>query len=352
MTEPAVASIIELMFEASRTLFSGEHETTRFALGDRLVELNSTFHQNVSGIDLHGAFRPIDGSQPADFRLTVIDDETTGTRPALNWPTSWFEPFGIVRADLSGPIRFAVDIHSRSLSAYDPTTREAVVWFHDLCRIPYWFAATPFRLQMSWFADFFNGEMIHAAGIEVNGSTALLVGAGGAGKSTLTLAAMHEGARIFGDDFLLLTERYAHPVYKRTKFHDTTLELFNSSDDSVGKVMNAGIAGEKRIMDTNETFLSSNGAAIAAVFVPRIGEQARVRSISEAQAVRSALGPTMLGLLGGSRGTLSRIVDLVRAVPAFEIEVGPDMTANARAVFTTVEKLCPAPSQHHLSIRI
>lgn len=338
MTEPAITSTVESMFEAGRRLRAADHSTTRFAFGEHVVDMHTAHHHNVNGISLAGAFHP-STTDRSSYCLTVIDDRDTGVRPSLDWPAQWFEPFGIVRSDLSGPVRLAIDIHSQSLSAYDPQSREAVVWFHDVRTISYWFAATPFRLQLSWFADSFDGEMIHAAGIEVDRSAALLVGPTGAGKSTLTLAAMREGARILGDDFSLLDHTVCHPIYRRTKFHDTTMNMFEGSIDSIGTVMNAGVLGEKRIVDTNDDLLCPTGLPIAAVFVPRIGELPRVRSISEPQAVRSTLGPTMMGLLGGSRNTLARIVSLVRSVPTYEIEVGPDMAANAHVLIDTVRSL-------------
>jgi len=339
MTEPTITSTIESMFEASRRLRARDHSSTTFAFGRYIAEMAIARHHNASGISLESAFHISPQTDQEPFRLTVIDDDETGCRPSIDWPSWWFEPFGIVRPELSGDIKLALDIHSQSLCAYDPRSREAVVWFHDIRKIFYWFAATPFRLQLSWFADAFDGEMIHAAGIEVGQSAALLVGPTGAGKSTLTLSAMREGSRILGDDFCLLDGMTCQPIYRRTKFHDTTMDLFDHSIDEIGTLMNADVPGEKRIVDTKDEFLCPTGLPVAAVFVPRIGDRAQVRSIPESRAVHSTLGPTMMGLLGGSHRTLQRIVRLVRAVPTYEIEVGPNMADNARLLIDTVKKL-------------
>ncbi len=341
MTDDRITATIELMFDASRRLSARDHSKTTFALGEQRVEMKVAHHRNLNGISLEGAFQPITQTDPEPFQLTVIDDEDAGCRPDLKWPAQWFEPFGIMRADLSGHIKLALDIHSQSLCAYDTRSREAVVWFHDVRTISYWFAATPFRLQLSWFADTFDGEMVHAAGIEIEGSAALLIGPGGAGKSTLTLAALAQGVRTLGDDFLLLTHQRAFPIYRRMKFLDSTLDYFGHAIDPIGTVMNVDATDEKRIVETNDNFLCQTGLPIAAIFVPRIGARARVRRTSESQAVRSILGPTMMGLLGGSHGTLSRIARCVRSVPTYEIEVGQDMASNARLLIDTVRSLNP-----------
>lgn len=334
MTDTRITATIESMYETSARLKGHSHTRTAFTLGQRCVELVTRPHDSATGIGLDKAFTCKTSTMDIDFRLTVIDDQDTHHHPDIDWPMEWFEPFGVLRPELSGPYRFALDIHSKSLGVYDPRTREAVVWFHDIERIPYWFAATPFRLQLSWFADSFDGEMIHAAGIEVERGVALLVGPGGAGKSTLTLSAMVHGSRTLGDDFLLIENRHAYPIYRRTKFHDSTLNLFGDAASPIGPVLNADNPGEKRIMNIDDDLLCTSGLPVTAVFVPRIGTRAHVSRLSEPQAVRSALGPTMMGLLGGSRDTLHRIVNLIRSVPTFEIEVGPDMADNAKALIT------------------
>jgi hypothetical protein len=100
----------------------------------------------------------------------------------------------------------------------------------------------------------------------------------------------------------------------------------------IGPVMNANVAGEKRIVDTRQSRIREGLLPVAAVFVPRIARRAQVLPLSKSDAVRSTLGPTMMGLLGGSAGTLNRISSLVSSVPTFQIDMGPDLEANVHAL--------------------
>ncbi len=332
MTDPRLTRVIDVMFRAGGEVLEAPHCSTGFALGAHLVAVNFLPHRNHAGIPLDRAFLETPAGVRPDFTLTVIDDTVTRAAPRPDWPAQWHEPFGVVKSRYSQPYRLAVDVHSQSFTVFDPRNKHAIVWFHDVEKIEYWFAATPFRLQLSWFADTFGGEMIHAAGLEFGDEAALLVGPSGAGKSTLTLAAMLEGVRILGDDFLLLSDGRAQAVYRRTKFHDATLERFEDHLGQIGPVMNPHLSGQKRIVDTSDSLIRRESVPIAAVLVPRIGERARVSTLSRVDALRSVLGPTMMGLMGGSPGTLDRITSLVRTTPTFEIEVGPDMAANVRAI--------------------
>lgn len=335
MTDGRIARVVDRMHAEASTLHTRSVRRTRIALGDRSVELVTPHHVNASGIPIEGAFleRRDEGAPP--FRLTVLDDTVAGPPPPFTWPSDWNAPFGAVQPHHSHPHRFAFDIHSRSFSTFDPRSGDAVVWFHDVARIPYWVAATPFRLQLSWMADTFDAEMLHAAGVRFPEGAALIVGASGAGKSTLALASALAGHSLLGDDFLLLERTRAHPVYRRTKAHPDGLGLQGGGALRLGTVLNASSAGEKRIIDTDPGLLSDTGCRVCAVFVPRIGRSPGIRALPVSVATRRALGPSMQGLLGGSLATLGRITRLMGSVPAYEITVGPDLADNVRLLEQT-----------------
>lgn len=339
MIDPRLIRTVDAMVAASRKVLNAPHESTKFLLGQHVVELHAPPHVNHAGIRLDQAFLATETKSESDFHIIVIDDSFVGSSPQIDWPAQWHEPFGVVQHRYSRSYRFAIDFHSHSLSMYDPKTRQAVVWFHDVEKIEYWFAATPFRLQLSWFADTFGGEMIHAAGLEFGNSAALMVGPSGSGKSTLTLASMLEGIRMLGDDFLLLTGSDAQAIYRRAKVHDSTRKILGDRLIEIGPVMNADVAGEKRIVDTKPSQMREGLLPVAAVFVPKIAKRAQVSSLSRSDAVRSTLGPTMIGLLGGSAGTLNRISSLVSSVPTFQIDVGPDLEANVHALIDAMSNV-------------
>lgn len=337
MIDERVAAVIEHMH--SRAMLLGSESSspanrTTFGLGERTVELIVPVHVNASHVPIEGAFFTVQSEAP-DFQITVLDNSVAGGPPTFDWPSSWNEPFGAMRGERSYPHRFAFDIHSRSFCTFDPRSGHAVVWFHDVTQIPYWVAATPFRLQLSWMADTFDGEMIHAAGVRLGDEAVLIVGPSGAGKSTLALASVLAGHTLLGDDFLLLTGNRAHPVYRRTKAHDASLSMLGDNIANIGSVINAGVVDQKRIIETNLADMESIGCKVGAVFVPRIGCSTGVTTVNPSKVLLRTVGPSMQGLLGGSDATLHRIARLVSSVPTYEITVGPDLAENVKALERT-----------------
>ncbi len=339
MTDARIAATIECMLGAASLVRSGDAASTRFRLGDTTISVTAPAVTSLAEIPLVDAFLPLQLGGQSDYAITLVDDAHAGPPPPFAWPPAWNLPFGAVQAEHTTPCRFAFDIHSGSFSAFDPSAREAVVWFHDAGRIPYWVAATPFRLQLSWIADTFDGEMIHAAGVKIDDRVALIVGASGAGKSSLALASTRHGHALMGDDFLLLRGTQVSTVYRRTKIHDDAVTLLGGDVTDVGTMANAASEHEKRIIDTHLTHLSSAPAQVAAVFVPRIGDEAELTPLPAAEAARRALGPSMQGLLGGTSSSLRRIARLMQAVPAYEVTVGPDPDLNVNMLEQGVRDL-------------
>lgn len=334
MTERSIASLVNTMEAAADRVRDVEHVTTRFSFGGHVVEVMTPERHGPTEIPLRDGFLTSGAEGEPDFRLTLIDDAAAGGRPRVGWPAAWQEPFGIVRANYAGQYRVACDVYSGSVAVFDPRSRHAIVWVHDVSAISYWFAATPFRLQLSWFADSFEGEMVHAAGLVIDSGAVLLVGPSGAGKSTLALSATLAGVRSLGDDFLLIRDLQAQAVYRRAKVHDSTIELLDGRAGRLGPVLNPARSGEKRIIDLHPHLLCTEARPITAIVVPQrstsTSERPAVRRVPGADALRHTLGPTMMGLLGGSKGTLTRLAEVVRRVPTFIIDVGPNCAENAQ----------------------
>jgi len=330
MTDPRIAAAVADMTASAARMRASRTLSVDFTFGPTTVSLVAPAECASADISVASGFLPGGALSDNSFRINLLYDSIAGEPPAFAWPGEWSLPFGVLQPRHAAPFRFAIDIHSGSFSAFDPSAREATTWFPALGAIPYWAAATPFRLPLSWIADTFDGEMIHAAGVKVGDRAALIVGPSGAGKSSLALACLRQGHHLLGDDFLLLNDGHASAVYRRMKMHDATRALLGGDVSDIGRVINADSLGEKRILDTDRRHLWQGPLEVSAVFIPRIADRARWARLPAAEAVRRALGPTMQGLLGGTAGSLRRIAQLMRTTPAFEISVGPDLGANAR----------------------
>lgn len=332
MTDEPAASTIRSMTEAAKRArdFAGAR-TVRFTAFGRIIEVSYPAIADFPSIALGRAFRDQESSDSPDARITLVDSIAAGPPPEIPWPKSWLGPFGNLRGRYAGAWSLAADNDSGCLSAFDPGARDAAVWCKDASRLPYWVRATPFRIPLSWIAHTFGGEMIHGAGVVVHDRAVLLLGPGGAGKSTLALAAAQHGFSLLGDDFLMVCGLQAQAIYRRVKAHDDTMERL-STGPSIGQVLNAAALAEKRILDLDESLLYVEPVPIGALVIPHIGASAKASRISPPELLRRVVAPSMQGLLGGSGMTLKVLADLARRVPAYELVVGPDIRDNVQAL--------------------
>lgn len=289
-------------------------------LGSRTVAIHTPDLPTQCGIDPLAGLIRVDRVPPTtDFEITCVDAQGPTPLPTGVWPSSWHGPLGVIPSHRTDPYRVALDRHTQTISVFHVGLGRGVIWTWDFSLMPYWAAATPWRLMLSWCADTFDGEMVHAACLTSDNRAVLLVGRSGAGKSTLTLQAVEDGYGLIGDDFALVHDGRIYPVYTRAKAHDDTLVLLNDS----WRVLNPEADGEKRIIDITDRIATTDrsGTLIAAVVVPSQGDSSALTPISRGEALRSLAPYSLSGLLGGTGRSLVRMRRLVEPLPAFLLDV-------------------------------
>lgn len=306
-------------------------------LGSRTVAIHTPDVPTQCGIDPLAGFIHVDRVPPtADFEIACVDAQGPTPLPTGSWPSSWHGPLGVIPAYRTEPYRVALDRHTQTISIFHVGIGRGVIWTWNFSLMPYWAAATPWRLMFSWCADTFDAEMIHAACLESNDSAALLVGRSGAGKSTLTLQAVEAGYGLIGDDFALVHDSCIYPVYTRAKAHDDTLALLTEP----WPVLNPDARGEKRIIDIKDqiAYVHGRGTPISAVVVPRQGDVSALTEISRGEAFRSLAPYSLSGLLGGTGRSLMRMRRLLEPIPAFRLDVSREQSADLRQLAAAWEQ--------------
>lgn len=246
-----------------------------------------------------------------DFDIVLFDNLEGARLPIATWPSDWHYPLGQISQLKTGRFRVAIDRHTATVSVLDLMSRTCGVWVYAAKRLPYWWCATPFRLQFSWIADTFDAELVHAAAITVGERTSLLVGPSGAGKSTLSHALASFGGKLISDDFVVCENHLVSSPYLRTKLHDDAFHVLPALKQSV---TNPLAPHEKRII---------SGMVAKDVAPSRVNEIVAVSRNSGLGFIPSRRGEvftdiaigTISGVLGGSRRSLSRIASLANAVP-------------------------------------
>lgn len=227
-------------------------------------------------------------------------------------------PYG--QRALSDRTLICLDQHMDCFYVIDRRTHRILVWIPSYEKFPYWARATPFRIPFSWIAAESDGEMVHAAAIELDGRGVLLVGNSGRGKTTTAINAALEGAKILGEDFILYTKGNVFAVYTKAKIHPG-----KHLDHMVSKglLVPPAIANEKSIVD-----LQIQSFSMIKAFEPRIiyfpgfladSSPTKIEKISKATALREFAGPSFIGLQSVSARSMSCHARLIRTLDSWSL---------------------------------
>lgn len=215
------------------------------------------------------------------------------------------------------------------ISLLDPEAGLALYWVADVERLPSYERAAPLRMILHWWMAGRGCPLVHAGAVGVADRGVLLAGRGGSGKSTAALGCLQAGLSYAGDDYVLVQvdpTPFVHSLYSSGKV-----------DASAARVLAAPApAGEKVVLFLHEIYPErmSRGFSIEAVLLPRITSRPGVRINPVPPAtVLAALAPTtILQLPGAGQDTLDAIARLVRRVPGYVLEMGPDTAAVPPAI--------------------
>lgn len=276
-----------------------------------------------------------------DVELELWDEASTGVAiPDPPWKLRDVIARGDVRSLSRGRFRVQVYASQKILTIWDRTQRRGIMWAADAARLPYWVSATPLRSILHWALADRRQHLLHAAAIGDGRAGALLVGPSGSGKSTTSLACLRDGLGFVGDDYVLFElepSPRALSVYGTAKLHPPSLELLP------GLPGQQFTEGQPRfVVDIARTHpqLMRRSAAITALLLPRLtAGRLAVRPTGAAEALRAMAPSTILQHAGESATGMALMSALVRAVPAYLLELGSDFAAVAPAIRNMLEDL-------------
>ena len=289
--------------------------------------------------------------KPPALTVSVWDSASTGTaRPALapaepavadvdpaNPGPSYFHAEDDVQA-LQQPVP---DI----LTALSAGAGEAWYWVRDGRRLPSWDHAAPFRHLLSWWLALRGCQQVHGGAVGTESGGVLLVGRGGSGKSTATLATLLEPRlRYAGDDYVALEpgpQPWIHSLYCSGKLHPEQLWRLPHLAPALANADR--LDREKAIFYIDRAFpgRAISGFPLRAVVLPRVCPEPGVRVVPASRALAlTALAPSTIFQLHPPQSTgFAEMAQLVAQVPAFVLEMGPEVSEVPGAIRGLLEEL-------------
>lgn len=211
---------------------------------------------------------------------------------------------------------------------------------------PLWEHVAPLRGLISWWAGMNGAGLVHGASMAIDGRAVLLVGKGGTGKSTTSLASPHAGWTLLGDDYAIVEPgppARVHVLYGRAKATQQTMELAKL-DPSMGTGMRVHHQGQphpKEVLALPPLAPSEASAELVAICamqdrVP--GAPTEVQPMSSAAVLRSLAPSTLVQQTGRWDDTWKVMASIARSVPGYGLRVGDDPIAAADRLRLVVER--------------
>jgi hypothetical protein len=278
------------------------------------------------------------GDGPA-IELWAFDGVGTGRSAP---PPPWGPRDYLQREEIAGwtrPPRLAsYSTDYATLSVADTDAGLGIQWLRDATAMAPWEGGAPLRSILRWTLARHGVQLIHAAAVGTEAGGVLLLGAGGAGKSTSALACLQAGMALVSDDYTLVRPGAvptAHPAFAIAKAGSASLALLGGGLDARAAGARLDWRGKRRLRIAD---VVCDALALRAVVLPRVAQRTGAAVPCDGrEALRTVAVSTLLQLPGDGATTLAVLRELLATLPVYTLEVGPDVEAIPEAIGALIE---------------
>lgn len=276
----------------------------------------------------------------ADLSVGLWDSASTGLQPpSPPWGPYDYLDRGSIRGYNTDRIRTAYYVGTGVFAMLDHQARKAVYWLRDAADHPLYLTGSPLLPILHWWMEGKGRQLLHAGAVGRSDGCVLMVGRGGSGKSTSTLACLESDLLFLAEDYCLLgeglrrersAERPGHVIYSlycSAKVDANSLELLPQLRHLAtgAPVDDAG----KALFFLDGSYANSLGRALplVAVLLPKVSgrRDTTLRPASAIDALRALAPSTVFQLPGGGQQAFESMAALVRQAPCFFLETGTDI---------------------------
>jgi hypothetical protein len=227
--------------------------------------------------------------------------------------------------------------------AVDWSNKVGLLWVRDFNQFEWWEDSRPLIDILHWWLRRKGFFFVHAAAVGTDSGAALIVGDGGAGKSTTALGCLANGLYYSGDDFCLIGKAdvpCVYGMYSSAKIQ--TIDSFPEFEPSLHKRMR--VEGEKEMLFLYPQFESQIAARmpLSAILIPQITNQAHTRvTPSSHHAAFKAHLPSTTWLRGYDMHDLYGVFAIAKGVPAYTLELGSDRHQTVAVISELLQRAAP-----------
>lgn len=322
MTTKATEFCQEFLFRAIKYT-SSYGQKKLLSIGSHIFELNCN-NKSYFGSLIFDAFIESNRSNiESSFSIHVWDSSFPDILPDFTWAEQYIYSNQVIPIEVTAPFRVLFDRGQGMISVLNLDSGQGAVWMRDHSQLDPRCFVSPFRTIISWIADTFNAEVVHASGIEVDGKGILISGPSGSGKSSLSIHAVKLGYKILSDDAVLFEKGMLFPIYSRAK-----VEMDNKyiSLDKLNTFKLEGSPTSKRILplsEFGENFAKS--VQMHSFIFPHISGMSSIRGVQVNEASNFLIEHSLRELFGGLPSNSIRLALMLKKYPKYRIELSGDI---------------------------
>lgn len=325
--DPRVFS--KIFLERAKNFVSIYGSSTNFKLGSKVVKLGLNLKTQVGSMIEHAFIKnDVDGISP-EFELYVWDSSFPDLLPDFSWATNYIYGNQVIDFELTKPYLILFDRGQGMISVYDTESKTGAVWMRDHSQLDLRCFVSPFRTILSWIANSFDGEILHASSIVINGQGILFSGASGSGKSTLALYAALNGFGIIGDDAALFEEGSLYSIYSRAKLNKDNSLLDTST---IEKEVFPNFSGKEiiNLSGFGENFIHK--ANMGSFVFPVIVDMSHLSLINHDIAAKYLIGHSLREVFGGLPKNRIRLIRLLKNYNSYRFALSGDLGRDLNAL--------------------
>lgn len=288
----------------------------------------------------------IDQSLEPALTICLWDSQSTQTEfPLRPWPPEARQKTGEIEGFCDVRIKIVEINGTDSVILFDAERKLALYWKKDINQFRSWEYASPLREVLHLWTSNSPFQLIHAGAVGTRDGGVLLVGKGGSGKSTTTLACLNAGMSYLGDDYVMVDDQSkprVYSLYNTAKLFPDDLKKFPTLQSSVNGIDD--FFDEKKILFLHKEHAEEivTHLPIKVILLPKVTGRTNTQ-ITESNASQAllALAPTvLLQLPSDAETSMLKMSELVKRVPCFTLELGTDLSQIPN-VITQLLSACP-----------
>jgi len=260
--------------------------------------------------------------------------------PQPDWPAKYFSGRGDIMGLDSPQMRIGFFGWLKLLNAYFPEKRRAFYCLEHENPFSLQQMGSPALTIFNWWGETLGFQLVHAAAVGTERGAVLIVGHGGAGKSTLAFSTLGSELRYISDDYTLLSgpPGKALALFSTGKLTESSLSLLPHLREQSANRDDAG--REKALFYLAEQFPGEllPEAPLRAVVLSHLSEgRTFLEEVDAHEAHATIVESTLQQLAGTNYRSFIQIRRLLHELPVYHLHHGGDRSAVHRLLLQLCE---------------